>query len=61
MKRGKKNIQGGSYLCCPVYGPALHGDQCTSGCEAHTNFAEKIICLMADNMELREIINFVTA
>jgi hypothetical protein len=31
------SIQGGSYLCWPVHGPALHGDRCTAGCEAHTN------------------------
>jgi hypothetical protein len=26
------------------YGSALHGDVCTVGCEAHTNFADESLC-----------------
>jgi hypothetical protein len=29
---------------------ALHGDRCTAGCEANTNFAYESACLMADNV-----------
>jgi hypothetical protein len=28
----------------------LHGDQCTTGRERHTNFADESICLLADNV-----------
>jgi hypothetical protein len=42
--------QGGSYLCGPVHGPALHGDQRTAGCEERMNFADESICLMAGNV-----------
>jgi hypothetical protein len=44
------DVEGGSYLCWPVHGPALHGDRCTAGYEAHTNSADEPVCLMADNV-----------
>jgi hypothetical protein len=28
----------------------LHGDRCTAGCGAHTNFADESACLKADNV-----------
>jgi hypothetical protein len=34
-----------------IYGSALHGDRCTAGCEAHTNFADESACLKADNVQ----------
>jgi hypothetical protein len=43
-------IQRGSYLCWSVHGSALHGDPCTAGCKAHTNFANKSVCLTFDNV-----------
>jgi hypothetical protein len=39
------HTQGGSYLSWP-----LHGYRCTSGCEAHKNFADESICRLADNV-----------
>jgi hypothetical protein len=44
------DTQGVSYLCWPLHCSALHGDQCTAGCEAHTNFADESACLTADNV-----------
>jgi hypothetical protein len=32
------------------HGSTLHGDRCTAGCEAHTNYADESVCLMADNV-----------
>jgi hypothetical protein len=52
-------IQGGSYLCWLVHGAMLHGDRCTTVCEAHTNFADESVCLMAITFEIKEVINFV--
>jgi hypothetical protein len=46
-------IQGGSYLCWPVYGSAHHADRCTTGCEAHTNLADESKCLLADNVRIK--------
>jgi hypothetical protein len=43
-------LQGGSYLCWPVHGSALHSDQCTAGCGVHTNSADELICLLDDNI-----------
>jgi hypothetical protein len=43
-------VQEGSYICWPVYGCALHGDRCTADCEAHANFANESVCLIADNV-----------
>jgi hypothetical protein len=34
-------------LCWPVQGSALHGDRFVACCEAHRNFADKSVCLMA--------------
>jgi hypothetical protein len=39
-----------SYRRWPVHGSALHGDRCTAACEAHTNLADELICLLADNV-----------
>jgi hypothetical protein len=33
-----------------LHGSAPHGDRCTAGCEAHTNFADESACLTADNV-----------
>jgi hypothetical protein len=44
------NIQRDSYFRWPVHGFALHGDRCTAGWEAHKNFADESVCLMADNI-----------
>jgi hypothetical protein len=38
-------VQGSSYLCWLV-----HGNWCTSGCKACTNFADESVCLMANNV-----------
>jgi hypothetical protein len=35
---------------------ALQGDQCTTGCEVHTNFADESACLMVDNV-WNEVVN----
>jgi hypothetical protein len=43
-------MQGGSYLVDQFMALVLHGDRCTAGCEAHTNFADESICLFADNV-----------
>jgi hypothetical protein len=43
-------LQGGSCLCCPVHGAALHGDRCTAGCDSDMNFADESICLLADTV-----------
>jgi hypothetical protein len=32
------------------YNSAPHGDRCTAGCEACTNFLDQSACLMADNV-----------
>jgi hypothetical protein len=40
-------VQGGSYLCWLVDSSVLHGEQCTAGYEAHTNFANESAFLMA--------------
>jgi hypothetical protein len=36
--------------CWPVHGWVLHGDQCTTGCEAHMNFADERVSLISDNV-----------
>jgi hypothetical protein len=33
-----------------VHGSALHGDRCTAGCEAHTDYADESVYLTADNV-----------
>jgi hypothetical protein len=38
------------YFVDLFHGSALHGDRLTAGCEAHTNFADESICLLADNV-----------
>jgi hypothetical protein len=38
------------YFVDRVHVPALHGDRCTAGCEARTNFADESACLTADNI-----------
>jgi hypothetical protein len=38
------------YFVDLFHGYALHGDRCTAGCEEHTKFADKSICLLTDNM-----------
>jgi hypothetical protein len=38
--------RGGSYICWPVPGSALHGDRCNAGCDAHTNSADESACRM---------------
>jgi hypothetical protein len=38
------------YFVDRFYGSALHGDRCTAGCEAHTNFADESICLLVGNV-----------
>jgi hypothetical protein len=43
-------LQGGSYLCWPGHCPVLQGNQCTASWEAHMNFADKSICLLANNV-----------
>jgi hypothetical protein len=50
-------VQGGSYLCWPVHCSALHGDGCTTGCQAHMNCADESICLLADNVQNEVVIN----
>jgi hypothetical protein len=42
-------MQISSYICWPVHGAELHGDQCTAGCEEDTNFADESIRLLGDN------------
>jgi hypothetical protein len=32
------------------HGSELHGDWCTAGCDAHTNFVNESICLLDDNV-----------
>jgi hypothetical protein len=39
-----------SYLVDRFHGSAFHGDRCTAGCEAHTNFANESIGLLTDNI-----------
>jgi hypothetical protein len=41
---------GSSYLASPVHGVTLHGNRCTAICEAHTNFADESVCLIANNV-----------
>jgi hypothetical protein len=38
------------YFVDRFHGSALHGDRCTAGCEAHTNFRDESGCLTADNV-----------
>jgi hypothetical protein len=38
------------YFVFQFHGSALHGDRCTAGCEAHTNSADILICLLTDNV-----------
>jgi hypothetical protein len=38
-------VQGSSDICWPV-----HGNWCTTGCEAFTNFADEWVSLMASNV-----------
>jgi hypothetical protein len=38
------------YFVDRFHGSAHHGDRCTAGCEAHTNFADESACLLADNV-----------
>jgi hypothetical protein len=33
-----------------IHSSALHINQCTFGCGAHTNFIDESACLMADNV-----------
>jgi hypothetical protein len=44
-------LQEGYYVCWLVHGSVLHSDQCTAGCEAHMNFANGSIHLLADNIQ----------
>jgi hypothetical protein len=44
-------LLGDSCHCWLVLGSALHGDKCTAGCEAHRNFANESICLLADAVQ----------
>jgi hypothetical protein len=30
----------------------LHGDRCIAGCEAHMNFADESVCLLADSSQI---------
>jgi hypothetical protein len=39
------------YFVDRFHGSALHGNQCTASCEAHTNFADESACLMASNFQ----------
>jgi hypothetical protein len=41
-------------------GSALHGNRCTAGCEAHTNFTNESACLTADNILQKSIYNSQT-
>jgi hypothetical protein len=38
------------YFVDQFHDSVLLGDQCTTGCEAHTNFADESACLMVDNV-----------
>jgi hypothetical protein len=49
------NVQGGFLFCWP-----LHGDRCTTGCEAHTNFADEAAYLTADNVR-NEVVTIHTS
>lgn len=43
-----------SYFVDRFHGFALHGDRCTTGYVARTNFAYESACLMADNVQNEE-------
>jgi hypothetical protein len=34
----------------PVHGSVLHGNRCTAGCDVRTNFADDLLCLLAENI-----------
>jgi hypothetical protein len=38
------------YCVDRVHGYALHGERCAACREAHANFADESVCLMADNV-----------
>jgi hypothetical protein len=38
------------YFVDRFHGSTFHGDRCTAGCKAHTNFANESACLTADNI-----------
>jgi hypothetical protein len=58
FKKPPWQLQGMSYLCCPVHSSVLHGDWCTANCEAHTNFES--ICLWANNVQ-NEVVTIHTS
>jgi hypothetical protein len=44
-----------SYFVDHFHSSVLHGDWCTAICEAHTNFANELICLLTDNVQNEEV------
>jgi hypothetical protein len=39
------------YFVDRFHGSVFYGDWCTAGCEAHTNIADELVCLTADNVQ----------
>jgi hypothetical protein len=39
------------YFVDQFHGSVLHGNQCTTGCEAHMSFADESACLVGDNIQ----------
>jgi hypothetical protein len=47
---GMNRTTGRSYICWPVHCSSLHSSLCTTGCEAHMNFPDESVYLMANNI-----------
>jgi hypothetical protein len=41
------------YFVEQFHSSVLHSNQCSTGCEAHTNFADELACLTADTFGMK--------